>query len=142
MRSIFKIGRRNMYTLEERALELHSQGFCCSQQLVYLAGLDLLQEENEGLICAMMGLGYGMHAQGVCGSLTGGACALGLHLQGRNLSEACRELTEWFKLEFGGLSCSDLLGLNNSPSLVCREAVLETAKKCLELLMERDCLAY
>jgi hypothetical protein len=81
-----------------------------------------------------------MYSQKACGALTGGACALSLHLEGTDQAEACRELTEWFEVRFGGADCEKLTGRSGAPAPVCMDAIKETCEKCLEMLMERDCL--
>jgi len=129
-----------MSTIEGRIYDLKIQGYCCSQLVGIIAGLEPLDEDNESLVRSLRGLCFGMYAQKVCGALTGGACALSLHLEGINLAEACRDLTEWFEVRFGGVSCEDLVGRGGRSALVCMDAVKETCEKCLEMLIERDCL--
>ena len=99
-----------------------------------------MDEENEGLLRSLRGLCIGMYNKKVCGALTGGACALSLHLKGNDLAEVCRELTEWFEQRFGGIDCKDLIGDASGPTMVCADIIRETCEKCLEMLMEKDCL--
>jgi hypothetical protein len=129
-----------MSTIEGRIYDLKIHGYCCSQLVVIIAGLEPLDEENEDLVRSLRGLCFGMYAQKTCGALTGGACALSLHLEGQNLAEACHELAEWFEVRFGSVSCEDLVGLGRKSALVCMDAVKETCEKCLGMLIERDCL--
>ncbi|MDR1803056.1 MAG: C-GCAxxG-C-C family protein [Treponema sp.] len=129
-----------MSTIEGHINDLTLKGYCCSQLVVIIAGLEPLDEENDGLVRSLRGLCIGMYNKKACGALTGGACALSLHLQGANLAEACRELTEWFEQRFGGVDCKDLIGAASAPTMVCSGLVQETCEKCIEMLMEKDCL--
>jgi hypothetical protein len=123
-----------------RILELKRQGYCCSQLVATIAGLDPLGEENEGLITALRGLCFGLSNQKVCGALTGGICALSLHMREENLKTACITLTEWFETRFSHTSCGDLIGRGGVPTLLCMDAIKETSEKCLEMLVELDLL--
>ena len=129
-----------MSTIEGHINDLTLKGYCCSQLVVIIAGLEPLDEENEGLLRSLRGLCIGMYSKKACGALTGGACALSLHLQGASLTEACRELTGWFEQRFKGGDCKDLIGAAGGPTMVCADVVRETCEKCLEMLMELDCL--
>ena len=129
-----------MSTIEGHINDLTLKGYCCSQLVAIIAGLEPLDEENDGLVRSLRGLCIGMYAKKTCGAITGGACALSLHLQGNSLAEACRELTEWFESRFGGVDCKDMIGAASAPTVVCANIVLETCEKCIEMLMELDCL--
>ena len=129
-----------MSSIEGHINDLRIKGYCCSQLVAIIAGLEPLDEENDALLRSLRGLCIGMYKKKACGALTGGACALSLHLQGNSLTEACRELTEWFEGRFGGVDCKDLIGDAAGPAMICMEIVQETCGKCLEMLMEMDCL--
>ena len=129
-----------MSTVEGHINDLKTKGYCCSQLVVIIAGLEPLDEENEDLLRSLRGLCIGMYGKKACGALTGGACALSLHLQGNNLTEVCRELTGWFEQRFGSIDCKDMIGAANAPTMICMDIVRETCEKCLEMLMELDCL--
>ena len=129
-----------MSTIEGHINDLTIKGYCCSQLVVTIAGLEPLDEENDGLLRSLRGLCIGMYNQKACGALTGGACALSLHLQGNSLTEACRKLTEWFESRFGDVDCKDLIGIATAPTMLCMDIVRETCEKCIEMLMELDCL--
>jgi hypothetical protein len=129
-----------MSTIEGHINDLLLKGYCCSQLVAIIAGLEPLDEENDGLLRSLRGLCIGMYHKKACGALTGGACALSLHLQGDSLAESCRELTEWFESRFGSIDCKDMIGVANAPTMVCMDIVKETCEKCLEMLMELDCL--
>jgi C_GCAxxG_C_C family probable redox protein len=75
---------------------------------------------DDATIKAAHGLagGGGLVGEGVCGALTGGLLAVSAHFgrdkdkmeKGRYLTnfKKCKELTERFRREFGGLRCGDL----------------------------------
>jgi len=129
-----------MSTIEGHINDLKIKGYCCSQLVAIIAGLEPLDEENDGLLRSLRGLCIGMYAKKVCGALTGGACALSLHIEGGSLTKAGRELTEWFQQRFGAIDCKDLIGDAGGPTMLCMDIVQETCGKCLEMLMEMDCL--
>ena len=129
-----------MPTLEGHINDLKVKGYCCSQLVAIIAGLEPLDEENESLLRSLRGLCIGMYNKKACGALTGGACALSLHLQGNDLTESCRDLTEWFQQRFGSIDCKDFIGASAGPAMVCMDILKETCEKCLEMLMEMDCL--
>ena len=129
-----------MPTIEGHINDLKIKGYCCSQLVATIAGLEALGEENDVLLRSLRGLCIGMYGKKTCGALTGGACALSLHLQDQRLTEACRDLTEWFETRFRSLDCKDLIGDASGPTMLCMDIVKETCGKCLEMLMEMDCL--
>lgn len=105
---------------------LAAQGYCCSQIIVQLA-LRAQGRENPGLVRAMGGLCRGLGACresgcGVCGILTGGACALALYTGKGADAEPPHERAELLQSEFvdwfvtrthsqyGGSACADILG--------------------------------
>jgi len=132
-----------------RLLELHRQGFNCSQMLIIL-GLEAQGKENPDLVRAMTGLGGGLgFSGGTCGALTGGVCALGLYA-GRGGPEEeeherfllmVNELVEWFAAEpgrtYGGISCAEILGdglANRTISPACGNIVSATWDKVRAIL--------
>jgi C_GCAxxG_C_C family probable redox protein len=132
-----------------RMLELASQGFHCSQILLFM-GLDAQGKENPDLIRAMSGLAGGLGFSGdACGALTGGACLLGL-FAGRGtpdeedeprLNVMIAELLEWFTGECGeacgGVHCSDIVGDDpEKQRTVCPGLVARTYEKVKSLLLE------
>jgi hypothetical protein len=129
-----------METIESRIMELKIKGNCCSQLVAIIVGLNPTGEENESLVRALRGLCMGMYAQSDCGALSGGVCALSLHVSGVGVIEACRDLTAWFEGRFGSLKCRDIIGFGTSPALLCMDVVKETCEKCFEILTDMDCL--
>jgi len=96
--------------------------FGCCPQCVLAAVKETVGGDviSDGTIKASHGLSGGgaLCGEGVCGALSGGLVALGakrgrdadkLH-RGRGMAnfQACKELTERFRHEFGGLTCRDL----------------------------------
>jgi hypothetical protein len=132
-----------------RIRELKQQGFFCSQILIIL-GLELQGKENPDLIRAIQGLAGGLGFTGnTCGSLTGGACFLGLYAgkgtpeqqEDERLNLMIMDLVEWFKqgtgAQYNGIDCDTILegNLGNIP-LRCPVIVQSVYQKCKELLVE------
>ena len=108
-----------MHPLMLELLPWVRQGYCCSQLLLLLL-LQAREEENPGLVRAMQGLCVGIgHADGPCGLLTGGACALGL-LAGKGaddedaqplLEALLNDYAQWFAERtraYGGTGCDEV----------------------------------
>ena len=129
-----------MPTFDGHINDLRIKGYCCSQLVASVAGLEPLGEENGMLLRSLRGLCIGMFGKKACGALTGGACALALHLDGTDLAEACRRLTEWFEPRFGAIDCMELNGGAASPTMACMEIVRGTCEQCIEILMEHGCV--
>jgi hypothetical protein len=134
---------------QARMMELKHQGFFCSQILVIL-GLEMQGKSNPGLVRCMHGLVGGLGFTGeICGTLTGGACLLGLYA-GKGLPEEqddprlllmIEALVEWFKegwgAKYGGITCNQILEDNPKNQLIrCPNLVAETYHKVKELLVE------
>jgi C_GCAxxG_C_C family probable redox protein len=133
-----------------RMLELYRKGFNCSQILVLL-GLDDMGKSNPDLVKAMAGLGGGLGFTGrTCGSLTGGACLLGLYA-GKGLPEGksddllmmsmISDLSEWFDetigQTYGGIDCKEIIGdelANQTPTTQCANIISDTYTKIKEIL--------
>ena len=128
-----------MEPLEGRVMELKLQGLCCAQIVLSIVGLEAQGLANPDMVRAMRGLCYGMQAQHTCGALTGGACALALYdFDGEALRKVCSELSDWFEAEIGGPACSELIGLGGRAAAICGEAILQTVKRCMDILEEND----
>lgn len=132
-----------------RMLEMAGQGFYCSQILLLL-GLEAQGKQNPDLIRAMTALAGGIGFSGdACGSLTGGACLLGLYA-GRGMPEEeedprlnsmISELVDWFTQEhsalYGGIHCDDILaGDPDNQRIRCPGIVTNTYEKVRSLLVE------
>jgi C_GCAxxG_C_C family probable redox protein len=130
-----------------RMLELHQQGFTCSQILLML-GLEAQGKDDPDLIRAMHALAGGIGGCGdVCGTLTGGACLLGLYA-GRGSAEEAEdprlnsmigELAAWFADTYGqlygGIHCADILaGDPQNKTSRCPGIVSSAYEKVKELL--------
>ena len=92
-----------------RMIQLSQQGFHCSQILLIM-GLEAQGKNNVDLVKSMAGLAGGLGFSGdVCGTLTGGACLLGLYAgkgdpreeEDERLNLMIGELVEWFANEYG-----------------------------------------
>lgn len=132
-----------------RMQELKRQGFFCSQILIIL-GLELQGKSNPDLVRCMHGLVGGLGFMGeTCGTLTGGACLLGLYAgKGEPAEEfdprlfiMIEALVKWFKerfgTQYGGITCNHILEDNPRNQLTrCPQLVAETYQKVKELLVE------
>jgi len=132
-----------------RMLQLAQQGFHCSQILLSM-GLEAQSKSNLDLIRAMEGLAGGLGFSGdVCGSLTGGACLLGLYAgrgapdeeEDDRLNLMINELVEWFSDEygkkFGGIRCDAILGDDPAGKTTrCPAIVIGVYEKVKGLLSE------
>ena len=126
-----------------RMFELAQQGLSCSQILLQL-GLDAQGKSDPELIRAMAGLAGGMGFSGeTCGALTGGACLLGFYAADHEKFHVMvAELVDWFKeqgaSEYGGFTCSDILGEElqyRAVSMKCGNIVSATYDKVREILL-------
>ncbi len=132
-----------------RMQELKQQGFFCSQILIIL-GLELQGKSNPDLVRCMHSLAGGLGFAGeTCGTLTGGACLLGLYAgRGEPAEELdprlffmIEALVTWFKekcgAQYGGITCKHILEDNPQNRLTrCPPLVAETYQKVKELLVE------
>ncbi len=120
--------------------KLFNEGYCCSQIMMKLA---LFEEdkENEDLLRALNGFCIGIgNTPKVCGVLTAGIAILGLYAGKGNgteypktgFSSMVDEYTEWFESEFGGLECTDLIGVVSITDWKTKE---EYRIKCGNILM-------
>jgi C_GCAxxG_C_C family probable redox protein len=130
-----------------RMMELSQQGFHCSQIMMIMA-LDAQGKANPDLIRAMSGLLGGVGFCGkICGTLTGGACLIGLYAgKGTAEEEAdnrlylmMSELVEWFENEYrtkyGGINCADILQDDPRNRMSrCPQMVMATMEKVREIL--------
>ena len=91
-----------------RMMELSQQGFYCSQIMIIMA-LEAQGKSNPDLVRAMSGLLGGIGFCGkTCGTLTGGACLIGLYAGKGTVEEQpdsrlylmMSELVEWFEKEY------------------------------------------
>ncbi|HET6413083.1 MAG TPA: C-GCAxxG-C-C family protein [Anaeromyxobacter sp.] len=136
---------------EVRSMELALQGFGCSQILL------LLELEREGktspeLVRAVSGLHGGLGFTGkICGALSGGCCALALHLgrgtpeetEDPGLNPAIRCLVEWFEAEvgkrYGGSECSNILAGDPRARLSrCPQIIGSVHEKVQQILGSRS----
>ncbi|MGE4484733.1 MAG: C-GCAxxG-C-C family protein [Oscillospiraceae bacterium] len=124
-----------MKDLRKHVYELYAGGLCCSQVVMEIVGLSARGEEDPEMIRALGGLGYGTYAQLTCGALTGGACALALYAEDRaQARELINDLTSWFEAEYGTCSCKEILGCGAPSISGCKDIVIATVERCLEIL--------
>ena len=112
-----------------------------------LLALETQGKENPDLIRAMGGLAHGSSfAGGICGTLTGAACLLGLYAgkgtddeyEDERLKYMLKDLGDWFEQtigsRYGGISCEVIVGDRTEIRQRCGTIVAETYAKVMELL--------
>ena len=126
--------------LREKLAERYS----CAQLMV-LAGLKEMGEEDPLLVRAMTGLASGIGGTGNnCGALTGAVCLLGMYAGFDDPAEdsgswrpMVQELTEWFEERFRSLDCEDITeGRASAIATFCPGLMEECCEKALELLKD------
>jgi len=117
---------------------LAAKGYRCSQIVLQMGLEDGGMEENPGLIQAAAGLCGGLHAGLDCGILSGAACLIALCLP-EEAPSLIRELVEWFKDQYGSVSCKELLGGDEKSGWLtkCPKMLAACYEKVWELLEER-----
>jgi len=138
-----------MVKTADRIAELGQQGMFCSQILLTM-GLEMRGEENPQLVRAASALAGGLgFSGGTCGSLTGGACLIGLYA-GRGTSDEddtgmlqpmVNDLVDWFNERvgerYGGITCDEILdGKSRNMIDRCPGIVAETYQHVKDLLVE------
>jgi putative redox-active protein with C_GCAxxG_C_C motif len=125
-------------------LSLRQSGLCCSQIMVKLVLRDL-GRDNPDLVRAMAPLCFGSYTGGVCGVLTGAACALSLYLgtnpdreqQDPLLPLLLCELSDWFTVEtersYGGSRCAEILTASPDKR-VCILLMISTLEKLQSMM--------
>jgi C_GCAxxG_C_C family probable redox protein len=129
-----------------RMMELDYKGYYCSQILLILA-LEAQGKSNPDMVRAMGGLAHGSgFDDGICGTLTGAACLLGLYagkgdddeLEDEQLKFMLKDLGDWFEKTFGGrygdVTCEAIVGDRTEMRQRCAEVVEQTYAKVVELL--------
>ncbi len=129
-----------------RMMELGYNGYYCSQILVILA-LEAQGKENPDLVRAMGGLAHGYGSEeGICGTLTGAACLLGLYAgkgtddehEDEMLKYMLNDLKVWFDMtvggRYGGITCEAIMGDRTEIRQRCGAVVAETYAYVMGLL--------
>jgi C_GCAxxG_C_C family probable redox protein len=128
----------------ERVIELSQRKYVCSQ-IMLLLGQDMHQNENEGLIRAMSGLGGGMFTRKACGTLTGGCCLLASYVAGEVNEEErtakskamVTEFVDWFENTYKCVQCEELVSEDTQDrARICPHIVHDSFVKCMEILSE------
>lgn len=125
-------------------LSLRHRGLCCSQIILKLTLRDL-GRDNPDMVRSMAALCFGTHPGGVCGVLTGAACALSLYL-GNNKDEELPdpmlplllgELCDWFAVtaerSYGGNSCEQILAASPDKR-ACSLLLISTLEKLQSMM--------
>ena len=125
-------------------LSLRQSGLCCSQIMVKLMLRDL-GRNNPDLVRTMAALCFGVCTGGVCGILTGAACALSLCLgtnpdreqQDPLLPLLLGELSDWFTVEtkssYGGNRCAEILAASPDKR-ACTLLLISTLEKLRSMM--------
>lgn len=128
---------------KEKALELFSQSFNCSQAIFCAyRNSAALDEENSLKLATMFGAGMASTGTGLCGAVTGGLMAISMH-HGRGSVEDTqakrttynlgRQFVDDFTRRVGACHCEAILGINISSR--------ENIKKAIEdKLFETTCV--
>jgi C_GCAxxG_C_C family probable redox protein len=129
-----------------RMMELDYKGYYCSQIILILA-LEAQGKSNPDLVRAMGGLAHGSgFDNGICGTLTGAACLLGLYAgkgsdeehEDEQLKFMLKDLGDWFAQTFGkrygDVTCEVIVGDRTEMRQRCAAIVEETYAKLMELL--------
>ena len=125
-------------------LSLRHDGLCCSQIVVKLLLRDL-GRENPDLVRSMGALCFGSYSGGVCGILTGAACALSAcmetnpdrELSAPELPVLLGELSDWFTIQaertYGGIRCADILTVSPDKR-ACTLLLISTLEKLRSMM--------
>ncbi len=119
----------------ERIQELAQQGLCCSQIMVLLA-LEASGREEPGLVQAMHAYGWGLYNQELCGTLAGAVAVLSLFDKKGDDILMIPEFVRWFKQEFGGANCREIIGEGCRDFSGCLSIMAASFAKLQELLLE------
>ncbi|MGD9949889.1 MAG: DVU_1555 family C-GCAxxG-C-C protein [Desulfobulbus sp.] len=132
-----------------RIMQLHAQGYCCSQIMIKLS-LEDMGEENVALVRAMAGLCEGSSCGELCGVASGAACVLSLYAAKGNENEQpldcypimLSQFMDWFKAsstEWGGIRCEDIVIFQGGRKPeVCGDIMLRARETILGILTENN----
>ena len=124
---------------KEKALELHAQGYNCSQS-VLCAFEDQIGLPREVLFKISEGFGLGMgNMQGTCGAISGAIAALGFISSNGNYEvgtpkskaatyKRTRNILEGFEQARGSIRCKDLKTVNGPSFTPCSQCVALAAE--------------
>ena len=131
--------------IEERvkkAYELHHMGYNCAQAVLgaYVYLFDL-QMDQSMTIAYGFGCGVGMTRE-ICGTLTGGAMALGLKYgkgeadvkQKKLVNEKVAALCKEFEASHGSVICGELLGIRKTDKEINRATCDDLIGEVVRLL--------
>ena len=132
-----------------RIMQLHAQGYCCSQIMVKLS-LEDMGEENPALVRAMAGLCEGSSCGDLCGVASGAACVLSLYAAKGSDEEQpldcypimLSQFMDWFKTtasQWGGIRCEDIVTFQGGiKPEVCGDIMLRSRDIILGILTENN----
>ena len=132
-----------------RIMQLHAQGYCCSQIMIKLS-LEDMGEENVPLVRAMAGLCEGSGTGDLCGVASGAACVLALYAAKGSDDEQSldcypimlSQFMDWFKQSastWGGIRCEDIVIFQGGRKPeVCGDIMLRARETLLGILAENN----
>lgn len=131
--------------IEERvkkAYELHHSGYNCAQAVLG-AYIDLFDLDMDSAMTIAYGFGGGVGmTREICGTLTGGAMALGLKFgkgeadvkQKKIVNEKVSSLCKEFEQTHGSIVCGELLGLKKTDKQINRATCDDLISEVVRLL--------
>lgn len=131
--------------IEERvkkAYELHHSGYNCAQAVLG-AYIDLFDLDMDSAMTIAYGFGGGVGmTREICGTLTGGAMALGLKFgkgeadvkQKKIVNEKVSSLCKEFEQIHGSIVCGELLGLRKTDKQINRATCDDLISEVVRLL--------
>ena len=139
----------NIEELQKDAVEIFTQGFACSESVIYAIRKHFEIELSDDAIAMSSGFPWGLGGGGcICGALAGGTMMIG-YFFGRRVPgdpkinkcfELTKELHDYFKETNGGTCCRALIRDfpdKNSPERKahCIKMVEGTVAKTAEIIM-------
>jgi len=133
-------------TLDELFDKISKEKLNCAQKMM-ACSLELRGRSNPELVHSLFGLGGGLQTQSVCGTLSGGCCALSSYydpedgapdddLRARH-RQMIQTFVRWFEEEYGSQLCRDLIGDDMSKKIsFCPGLIRASFEKCLVILDE------
>lgn len=139
----------NIEELQKDAVEIFTQGFACSESVIYAIRKHFEIELSDDAIAMSSGFPWGLGGGGcICGALAGGTMMIGYFFGRREPGdpkinkcfELTKELHDYFKESYGAACCRVLI--RNFPDrnsaerkAHCIEMVKGTVAKTAEIIM-------
>ena len=127
-----------MEKLENRIVQLQKAGLNCCQVMVQLS-FELRGIDEPDVIESLLGFGFGMQSQHICGTLSGGCYLLSSYTEVEPAlrKEMVKSYVSWFEEKFGSLLCRDLVhGDRMKIAEFCPGLIRKNFEQCLKLLSD------